>query len=53
MPSNGPHVRLSPDSQQILYRSTKGFLFVHKANCSGGSFRLANGVDEGIDWRAD
>lgn len=46
-------VHLSPNSTQILYRSSKRILFVHNANCSGMPFRLATGVDDALAWRAD
>lgn len=47
------NVRLSPDSTKMLYRSTTGYLFVQNSNCSGAPFRLANGVTDSLDWRAN
>ena len=47
------NVRLSPDSTQILYRSSTGYLFVQKGDCSGAAFRLAMGVGDALEWRAN
>jgi hypothetical protein len=47
------NVRLSPTSSQILYRSSTGYLFVQKADCSGAAYRLAMGVGDALEWRAN
>ena len=47
------NVRLSPDSTNILFRSSTGYLFVQKSNCSGAAFRLANQVKDAIAWRSN